>query len=1454
MAAASSDHGHDHHGGVGVWCEPPPAPFCLPVSPSVQYHIYHDLRPDSGYKVTVTQNNTSASFLVRTNRTERSASLAWRCNLEEACGDEGACFPATDGLVAPAQGGGNIQQQDDVPDDYPYTCRCLDDSCTPVLEDRVVESSTTLTTDEYMVITHADFSTNTSRLSPSATQSSYPGCVLPNALAILKYWCDGKHQCTIEYERLHSYLEESQVCRHNTDLEDFTLTVRLTQNTTSPVCQDELFFFNNTCFETHDPTDFESGRNICLQSGGDLASFINDSSFYNHWTEEWWTLGVEEGSTRTPRLFARTPDQAYVSGGNYIRCGEECSSKRLQVVCALPPVFRPLPRLTTSLLPPNDSCANNTCQNGATCFPASEALGLADPSFSTAMCRCPPGYTGLKCELQADNEEKLVVVNGGNYRFSTDDSLVWKVEFALFGRNASVNQTFSGCYAASALSLLRQKCDGRPSCEVSHEDLHNHLSSTCHPAVTPYLSLRLAKHSIYSEWRCSEDAASPDMTGGCLVVPDGNYSDPQEAKLACNAQGGDMALMSLYNSTVAVCPPDVGSVWVDAWDDANALAAFNMYVKVPDALNCTDRDDIDGQRSVLCEYPMVLEHNPPTEAPSTPIPTPSATTTNASTPSTVPSSTTTSTTVTTSTTSSTTIAASTTSSTTIAASTTSSTTIAASTTTPGPRRPCPECVPLPEVYPEYKWNQTEPGETRTQNCPDTSDANASWTCGSDGHWIDEPDLSACSNLQLEEWASALSDNSTNTTAGDILTDFVANTTSTNMAPGDVAGTVNLLEAAGERHRRDRQGLTDPDQILNVTSTYVSSVSLVVDRLLKQAQVWFGLPEAPRRRNCTVMQELLQSAVEEMAQLLDAQSKSYHRETVGVEAESFNRQHYADDNNRIYTHSNDSGSKIELLESLQQSGRTADQVAVTFMEFTTLQCVLGRGIICNPAGLQTALATGGVVYPLQEVVNGYIMGMTLNDTLRSVESPQGAADNPRVRITFRHIFSGDRYNLNGSSKLCVWWDPVSSSWSPDGCWLDSSSDYFSVCSCNHLTNFAIIMDINGIIDVNDPVLVLITDIGCGLSLVCLAAAVVTLVVMIRGRQVVSTTSVVIHLNLCCCLFVSTVVLLAGLDSTESKVGCAAVAAILHYLLLAYFCWMGVEGVCVYLLLVRVFRTATSPLPYYHAVAYGAPAIIVIISASISPEGYGTDSFCWLDPMDQGLIWAFAAPALVILLVNVVMFVLGVRVLVRQRESRSGGGKKEKKRKTLLLRRSVTLATVMGLTWLTGFLYFSQGTKALAVIFTLFSSLQGVMLFLVLVVVPPAPRACFLDLVFCRYFKFSRPQGRASIAANTLGLTHSNFSISETTPIDPRESSEFDFNTRDPQDPGADLAGDPPDFTPQPVPIDPRGSAELDIHVARDLKNLHTNWNPQDLRSNWGEENRRKNWDLLNRVRDAVSRRR
>lgn len=61
---------------------------------------------------------------------------------------------------------------------------------------------------------------------------------------------------------------------------------------------------------------------------------------------------------------------------------------------------------------------------------------------------------------------------------------------------------------------------------------------------------------------------------------------------------------------------------------------------------------------------------------------------------------------------------------------------------------------------------------------------------------------------------------------------------------------------------------------------------------------------------------------------------------------------------------------------------------------------------------------------------------------------------------------------------------------------------------------------------------------------------------------------IMIQWCVSLLLLYIVFVIGIDQTQSPAACTAVAALLHYFTLSSVLWMGIEGVNLYILLVRV----------------------------------------------------------------------------------------------------------------------------------------------------------------------------------------------------------------------------------------------------------------------------------------------
>lgn len=102
----------------------------------------------------------------------------------------------------------------------------------------------------------------------------------------------------------------------------------------------------------------------------------------------------------------------------------------------------------------------------------------------------------------------------------------------------------------------------------------------------------------------------------------------------------------------------------------------------------------------------------------------------------------------------------------------------------------------------------------------------------------------------------------------------------------------------------------------------------------------------------------------------------------------------------------------------------------------------------------------------------------------------------VRLTFKHLQTS-----NVSDPTCVFWDYTTSGWSEEGCQMEATNETHTICLCDHLTNFAILMDVHAIyLPIEHQIaLQIVTYIGCVISIICLILAVITFQ-LFRGLKV------------------------------------------------------------------------------------------------------------------------------------------------------------------------------------------------------------------------------------------------------------------------------------------------------------------------------------------------------------------
>ncbi|XP_047462140.1 adhesion G-protein coupled receptor G2 isoform X2 [Mugil cephalus] len=309
--------------------------------------------------------------------------------------------------------------------------------------------------------------------------------------------------------------------------------------------------------------------------------------------------------------------------------------------------------------------------------------------------------------------------------------------------------------------------------------------------------------------------------------------------------------------------------------------------------------------------------------------------------------------------------------------------------------------------------------------------------------------------------------------------------------------------------------------------------------------------------------------------------------------------------------------------------------------------------------------------------------------------------------------------------CVFWDFTfnngSGGWNSNGCFVQNSTDDETICACNHLTSFAVLLNLSRqpvTSRLQATILTFITYIGCGISAIFLSVTLLTYLAFGKLRKDIPS-KILIHLCLALLLLNLVFLVDAWLALYPEAVGlCISTAWFLHYFLLVSFTWMGLEAVHMYLALVKVFNSYISRyMLKFSLVGWGVPMIVVIIVIAIDKNNYGlvsygrfddgtSDDFCWLKN-DIAFYVAVVAYFCAIFLFNFIMFIV---VLVQLHRIKKQNPQSSQHRTTMQDVRSVVGITILlGLTW--GFAFFAWGPLNLPFmyLFAIFNSLQGFFIF-------------------------------------------------------------------------------------------------------------------------------------------------
>ncbi len=210
---------------------------------------------------------------------------------------------------------------------------------------------------------------------------------------------------------------------------------------------------------------------------------------------------------------------------------------------------------------------------------------------------------------------------------------------------------------------------------------------------------------------------------------------------------------------------------------------------------------------------------------------------------------------------------------------------------------------------------------------------------------------------------------------------------------------------------------------------------------------------------------------------------------------------------------------------------------------------------------------------------------------------------------------------GDESDCVFWDFENKIWSSNGCQLVSeiSNRINTVCECNHLTNFAALMNPK---ERNETLKSIFTYICCSISAFCLLFNLILLFIQNKTKSWTISNNLMrkrdkITFNLSVCLLIADLVIIFGMNKiniepkvkiffqTKTKFSffesliqwlCGLFSGLLLYSLLASFIWMLMEGIQLYQMIVDVFSSKLK-ISFCFAIGYGMPVLIIAIASII-----------------------------------------------------------------------------------------------------------------------------------------------------------------------------------------------------------------------------------------------------------------
>ncbi|XP_065925841.1 adhesion G protein-coupled receptor B1-like [Magallana gigas] len=397
-------------------------------------------------------------------------------------------------------------------------------------------------------------------------------------------------------------------------------------------------------------------------------------------------------------------------------------------------------------------------------------------------------------------------------------------------------------------------------------------------------------------------------------------------------------------------------------------------------------------------------------------------------------------------------------------------------------------------------------------------------------------------------------------------------------------------------------------------------------------------------------------------------------------------------NNVSLNSEEISTFLKLPKQASNATKAINYVAVLYK---TMLDILGSD--SNSKGLK---GKQGEKSKQRSFVNSQILSLTTQKDLGVL--------NPPLNLKFGHTVKNTSTEMRA---VCVSWDFNLNKWSEEECTVNQTNRQRTVCQCNHLTNFAILMRPYTQVSEESPFLKTMSLVGVALSI---AFTFLTSLIYILTWRFIRSDKNIMMLNICGSLILSYTIFISSVEQTANEVACVAITAIIHYFfLVTFFSMLGLGvyyfmsiSVTYYALYVANNFKSKSRIRWFLGGIWGIPVIITATNlGAFWGKGYHLKSYCWLS-IKSGSLYLFIIPVCLISLINILIIVSLLRVLFAssivarssiQRKASSG------------LRSLGTLLPVLGVTWLFGILAVNENAVVFQYLFVIANSFQGFFIF-------------------------------------------------------------------------------------------------------------------------------------------------